>query len=139
MKATTSLKNDIIKDEGYRQFPYLCTSEKMTIAIGRNLDDVGLSEDEAVYLLENDLKRCIREANDIFSSFDSHNQTRKEVIINMLFNLGKTRFLGFVNTIQAFKDKDYMLTGSEMMDSKWYRKGGSRVARLVQEMKSGDK
>ncbi len=139
MKITTNLKNDIIKDEGFRQFPYLCTAEKMTIGIGRNLDDVGITEKEALYLLENDIEKSIKEAKEIFSCFDNHNQVRKEVIINMIFNLGKTRFLGFRKAIQAIKDNDYMLAGSEMMDSKWYNQVGSRAARLVQEMKSGDK
>jgi len=136
MKITTELKNALIKDEGYRQFPYMCTAEKLTIGIGRNLDDVGVTEDEAMYLLENDIEKSIEDAEDIFN-LNELSQVRQEVIINMIFNLGKTRFLKFSKTIQAIKDKDFNKAGSEMMDSKWYRQVGSRASRLIQEMKRG--
>ena len=138
MDITAELKKDLIKDEGFRQFPYMCKSEKLTIGIGRNIDDVGISENEANFLLENDIKRSIKDAESIFN-LNEMNQVRKEVIVNMIFNLGKTRFLTFKKTIQAIKDQDYMKAGSEMMDSKWFKQVGSRSSRLVQEMKSGER
>lgn len=50
---------DLKLDEGLRLKPYRDTVGKLTIGIGRNLDDVGISEAEAEYLLSNDLDRTI--------------------------------------------------------------------------------
>lgn len=53
------LINDLIRDEGLKLKPYRCTSNKLTIGIGRNLDDNGITEAEARYLLHNDLGRAV--------------------------------------------------------------------------------
>ena len=53
-----TLEEQLIRHEGYRQFPYNCSAGKRTIAIGRNLDDRGISEDEAKYMLRNDIVIC---------------------------------------------------------------------------------
>ena len=44
------------RHEGLKVFPYHCSQNKLTIGIGRNLDDKGISKDEAYYLLYNDIK-----------------------------------------------------------------------------------
>lgn len=41
----SSLQEQLIRDEGVRKFPYKDTVGKTTIGVGRNLDDVGLSQD----------------------------------------------------------------------------------------------
>ena len=41
--------------EGWRQLPYYDTRGKLTIAVGRNLTDRGLADDEIDYLFANDL------------------------------------------------------------------------------------
>ena len=56
-----TLEEQLIRHEGYRQFPYLCSAGKSTVAIGRNLDDRGISEEEAKYLLHNDITICKQE------------------------------------------------------------------------------
>lgn len=42
-------------DEGVREFPYTDTVGKLSIGVGRNLDDVGLRPDEIALMLENDI------------------------------------------------------------------------------------
>ena len=44
------------RHEGIRLFPYKCTADKLTIGIGRNLQDVGISEQEAETMLLNDIE-----------------------------------------------------------------------------------
>ena len=44
------LRAQLVLHEGSRLKPYRDTVGKLTIGIGRNLDDVGLSEDEVDYL-----------------------------------------------------------------------------------------
>ena len=49
------LRKQIIKDEGIELFPYMCSENKLTIGVGRNLESNGISEAEAMLLLENDI------------------------------------------------------------------------------------
>ena len=51
------LKQDLIRDEGERLKPYKCTAGKVTIGVGRNLDDVGISKWESRMMLDEDVKR----------------------------------------------------------------------------------
>ena len=53
-----ALKKQLIMHEGLKLTPYRCTADKLTIGVGRNLDDVGITQDEAEYLLDNDILHC---------------------------------------------------------------------------------
>ena len=48
------MKEQLLRHEGLRLKPYRCTAGKLTIGIGRNLDDCGISQKEAYALLDND-------------------------------------------------------------------------------------
>lgn len=135
-----SIKNltDMLKlHEGLMLKPYQCTAGKTTIGYGRNLDDMGITEDEAEALLENDIARVRRElaALDIGNGLDD---VRAAVIVDMCFNLGINRLLGFRNFISALRVKDFDRAAREMVDSKWYRQVGTRAKRLVKMMKTGE-
>ena len=52
------IKAQLVRHEGLRLKPYRCTAGKLTIGIGRNLDDCGISQTEAYLLLENDIRNC---------------------------------------------------------------------------------
>jgi lysozyme len=54
------IKAQLVRYEGLRLKPYRCTAGKLTIGIGRNLDDCGISQTEAYVLLENDIPRSGR-------------------------------------------------------------------------------
>ena len=54
------LKDLIIKHEGLRLFPYRCSAGKLSIGVGRNLDDVGITRDEAEFMLDGDIARSAR-------------------------------------------------------------------------------
>lgn len=124
-------------DEGLSLKPYRCTSDKLTIGYGRNLEDVGISEKEADYLLNNDVVDCIRLLQG-YAWFNSLNEARQYVIINMVFNLGLTRFLKFTETIKALKKQDYLKASLEMLDSQWAQQVKSRATRLSNIMCKGE-
>ncbi len=125
------------KDEGLRLFPYKCTAGKLTIGIGRNLEDVGITEDEAVVLLLNDIKKATIDSERIVKNFYNLDQVRQNVITNMMFNLGLTRFSKFTNTIKAINNFNFTKASEEMKDSSWFNQVGSRAIRLCEEMKTG--
>jgi len=116
----------ISKNEAIRLRPYTDTVGKLTIGIGRNLDDNGLSLDEVEYLLKNDIKRVKEELEDVFEDFYDLPENVRVVLIDMCFNLGISRFLGFKKMIQAVKDGDFKEAGRQAKDSKWCRQVGSR-------------
>lgn len=123
-------------DEGFRGKPYLDTVGKTTIGYGRNLDDNPLTKEEAGYLLKNDLKKVSYECCKL-PYFSELTIPRRAVIINMVFNLGMTRFKKFKKTNKALADKNYLLASIEMLDSKWARQVGDRATRLSEQMKNG--
>jgi len=53
------LQNTLEHHEGLRLKPYKDSVGKLTIGIGRNLDDVGISKSEALLLLQNDIDVAI--------------------------------------------------------------------------------
>jgi lysozyme len=55
------------RDEGVRLHPYTDTVGKLTIGVGRNLADMGISDAEATVLLQNDIDRTTVELNKNFA------------------------------------------------------------------------
>ncbi|WKZ32940.1 MAG: lysozyme [Thermodesulfobacteriota bacterium] len=131
-----TLKELLIKHEGLKLKPYRCTAGKLTIGVGRNLEDRGISNDEAMYMLENDIKETIRECQ-TFPWYESLDNVRKTVVASMVFNLGLSRFLGFKKTIAALEAGDYHAASAEMVLSAWFTQVGKRGPELVEMMRTG--
>ncbi len=137
-QSFTTVATSLIKQhEGLRLKPYQCTAGKLTIGYGRNLDDVGISEAEAEYLLEQDMKASIVQASN-FPFFIGLNDYRKAVIVDMIFNLGLTRFNQFKRMLNALQRHDYQQAATEMLDSRWAVQVGKRADRLAEIMRSGE-
>ena len=51
----------LIEEEGMKLKPYRCPAGKLTIGVGRNLEDKGLSNEEALFLLQNDIIEAVKE------------------------------------------------------------------------------
>lgn len=137
MSLSQILTEQLKRHEGIRNKPYKDTVGKLTIGIGRNLDDVGLSGDEIEYLLQNDIKRAIEDAKKAVKTFDSLTLSRQAVVANMVFNLGLSRFLGFKNTIAAIERGDYKKASEGMLASLWAKQVGKRATELAKLMEEG--
>lgn len=133
-----ALKALIIRHEGLVLKPYKDTVGKLTIGVGRNLDDVGISTIEANFLLDNDLARVISECRVQFKWFNDLDDARQNVICSMVFNLGLPRFLGFQKMLAAIEKKDWKAAADEMMMSRWAGQVGKRASELAQMMLDGD-
>jgi lysozyme len=117
------LRELIIKHEGLRLKPYRDTVGKLTIGVGRNLDDRGITQDEALSLLNNDLSVCVSELKN-YSWFISLNKIRQEVLIELVFNIGIARVLNFKKMISALSLQNYVLASRELLDSSWAKQVG---------------
>ena len=124
------LIEELKRDEGVRLKAYQDTVGIWTIGIGRNLQDIGVSMDEAEYMLANDIDVAVGELQRTFDWFEGLSDTRQRVCINMCFNLGLTRLLGFKKFLAAMAIGDWETAGIEMLDSKWSRQVGVRSTRL---------
>lgn len=127
----------IKKHEGLRLMPYKCTAGKLTIGYGRNIEDTGISEEEAEYLLESDIQQCFNYLQDKTDYFTGLCEPRQSVMVNMLFNLGWTRLSKFKNMIAALQAGDYKKASIEMLDSRWAKQVGKRSTELAAIMESG--
>lgn len=123
--------------EGVRRLPYVCSANKLTIGVGRNLEDRGLSEDEIELLFSNDVKIAENDARFLVPVFDKLCAERQAVILDMVFNLGRSRFAKFVKFIDALCDWDFDHASEEMLDSRWAKQVGKRAKRLAEIMKTG--
>lgn len=137
-KLLERIKEQLVRHEGLRIKPYRCTAGKLTIGIGRNLDDCGISQTEAYALLENDIQNCekhlLDEIPEIYNGLD---EVRKSVLLNMCFNLGIGGLLGFNNTLAFIAAGDWERAANGMLASKWAKQVGRRAIELSELMRKG--
>ena len=124
------LIEELKRDEGVVLTLYKCSAGKNTIGVGRNVDDRGITEDESDYLLGNDIDLCVDELENNFTWYKNLSDARQRVLVNMCFNLGLTRLLGFKKFLAALEAEDWDRAAEEMLDSKWAVQVGPRSTRL---------
>lgn len=117
----TALVQSIQGSEGLSLTPYRCPTGKLTIGYGRNLEEKGISKTEANLMLENDVLDINNVLFDTFDFYQSLNDARQNVLIEMVYNLGFNGFSKFKAFIQALKNNDFETASKEMLDSKWHR------------------
>jgi lysozyme len=120
-----------------RKFPYKCTGGKLTIGIGRNLDDRGITEEEADYLLSNDIDDFEDRLTREIPWMVGLDPIRQRVLIDMAFNLGVPGLLKFKRTLAAIRGKEYDRAAGMMLDSRWATQVGQRAKRLSHMMATG--
>lgn len=129
-----SIHDQLKAHEGVEKYPYTDTVGKLTIGVGRNLTDRGLSDDEVSYLLNNDIKLCEDELDVCMHRWRDLSENRRNVLIDMMFNLGRGRLLGFRKTIAAIESEDFRRAAHEMLSSKWAEQVGRRAVILSRMM-----
>lgn len=123
-----TLEEELIRDEGLRLRAYTCTRGYKTIGVGHRLHGAEASIDEitlkmAGEMLGSDITTCIGDLESIFGPrcLDEWNQDRQHALLNMAFQLGRTKFLGFKKMIAAVKRNDWKRARMECLDSKYAR------------------
>jgi lysozyme len=128
----------LILHEDCRLKPYKDTVGKWTIGVGRNISDNGITMREALFLLSNDIDTAVEDARALLDCWDDLDDVRQMVIVDMAFNLGRSRLAEFRRMLAAVEQRRYERAADEMVDSKWYRQVGSRGARLESMMRTGE-
>ncbi|WP_206613416.1 glycoside hydrolase family protein [Parahaliea mediterranea] len=126
MRHLTLAEALLKQHEGKRLHPYHCTADKLTIGYGRNLEDKGISDAEALYLLANDIAECEQDMA-TFSYWPALNDSQKAALIDMRYCLGAGGFRGFRNMHSALERGDYPAAAREVLDSKFARQVKGRA------------
>jgi lysozyme len=131
-----TIHDQLVLHEGLRLKPYRCTAGRLTIGVGRNLEDKGLTGAEALVLLEHDVAECERDL-ETFPWYPALDHVRQRVLIDMRFNMGPDRFRGFRQMLIALERGDFAEAAWQMLASKWAADVGDRATRLEKMMRTG--
>lgn len=136
-----SFESDLIKQikehEGLVLKPYKCTSNKLTIGYGHNLEDNGLSKTACELILFEDIDEAKKNLYAVFTKkfFENLSNNQKIALIDMMFNLGLSRFLTFKKFILAVKNKDFIKASAEIINSRAYQQNKYRYKKLSEQIK----
>ena len=111
-----------------------------TLGYGRCVEDgvgIGISDEEADFLLSNDIDRCNRELRAMFGWFEDLNEVRQEAIINLCFNMGLTKLRQFKMAIAAMEARDYERASDEFLDSLYAKQVGKRADEVAEMIRTG--
>lgn len=122
--------------EGVRLKPYYCTGGKLTVGVGRNLEDVGISRSEAQFMLENDIIRVMKQMDESIPFWRELSSVRQLVLLDMAFNLGVFGLTKFQNTLALLEAGEYEAASEEMLNSRWAEQVGQRALNLSLAMRT---
>lgn len=131
------LKAQLCSEEGRKNKVYTDGRGIPTIGIGRNLRDVGLSDDEIDYLFQNDEARIQHElAANLPWVFDL-DEVRLRTFYDLCFNMGIETLLTFSNTLALSRTGNWDSAADELQNSKWYLEVGDRGSKIVSMLRTG--
>ncbi len=133
------LKEQLKHHEGFVPHAYRDSRGYLTIGYGRLIDESlggGITREEADILLDNDIARARNEARQL-EWFDRLDSVRQDAILNMIFNMGMPRLLGFKKMISAIKSMDWDEAKRQAIDSQWAAQVGPRAETVTEQLRTG--
>lgn len=119
------------RHEGYRQFPYDDTRGILSVGYGRNMATVGISEEEAAYLLGNDIQLAANRLSRLMDCWSYLTDLRRAVLIDMAVNMGVWKLLKFKKMLAALRAGDYQEAAAQILDSEAAKQTGTRYKELA--------
>jgi len=132
----TDLQAMLVAQEGLRLKVYTDSLGIETIGVGRNLRDKGISEEEAVMLLNRDISDAIEDVMHVCSVYTQLSRPRQLVLVSMAFNLGRARLGKFVRFLAAVHLGQWDEAAEEMLQSIWAIQVGQRAVTLAKMMRT---
>lgn len=132
-----ALRLQLIRHEGLRLRPYKDSVGLTTIGVGRNLEHVGITREEAIYLLEHDIDTAVTACAERFQWFAGLDPIRQRALVDLCFNMGIGRLSEFKNTLRFFAEGNFDAAADNLMLSRWYTQVGSRGPRIVHMVRTG--
>ena len=137
------LLESVKKHEGYRNKVYLDTLGKRTVGVGHLCvedfweDDKEYEEKFLMEILQKDLQQAIRGARSLMEDHGCADidEQAEEILIEMVFQLGKNGVSKFRNMWKALAEKNYIGASYEMLDSRWSKQTPNRAKAMAKTMK----
>ena len=140
------LREEIARDEGVKYEIYLDHLGLPTFGIGHLVREsdpehgeaVGspISSERCVEAFDSDIETVLSDCNILYPDFEDLPEEVKQIIANMMFNLGRPRLSKFKGMKAGVDARDWERAADEMVDSSWYRQVTNRADRLVVRMRS---
>jgi len=141
---TERLREQLKYDEGVKYEIYLDHLGYPTCGIGHLILEgeaehgkaVGtkVSEERVNELFEKDLSVTVSECKKLYNNFSSLPEEVQEILVNMVFNLGRPRLSKFKKFNAAIAKNDWRTAALEGRDSVWYRQVTNRAERLMKRL-----
>ena len=138
------LLESVKKHEGYRNKVYLDTLGKRTVGVGHLCvedfweDDKEYDESFLMDILQKDLQEAIRGAKELMEEHGCADvdERAEEILIEMVFQLGRTGVSKFRNMWKALSEHNYVGASFEMLDSRWAKQTPNRAKNMADQMKA---
>ena len=131
------LRQQLVTHEGVELKPYRCTSDKLTIGVGRNIEDRGISHATAMQMLDEDIDICINELQQTLSYWNDLPSRVKEGLINLCFNMGISRLMAFKKTFAYLRSGDFSKAADELLLSRYANQVGQRAVDVANMIRDG--
>ena len=138
------LRKSITKHEGIRYEAYQDTLGNWTTGIGhlirpdeRYLINKTLTNEDVEVIFSTDLNIAINDARSIITE-SSIKEDAFEVLVEMCFQLGRTKVLKFKNMLHYLRHQYYVAASLEMLDSRWATQTLRRATDLSMRMRCGN-
>ena len=130
------IRKRLIDFEGLELKLYFCKSNKPTIGVGRNCLDNGITEEEAMYLLNNDISTVIKKLDKHWIAWRKFPIAAQYVCIDLVFNMGINSFMSFRHTRSYMELCEWEKAGDELLNSKYAEQVGRRALFNSEQLKS---
>lgn len=125
------------RHEGFRDKAYQDSEGIWTIGYGTNLQVLKIDEQLARRLMLDSVEDAASAARRFPEYHRMDTDARRNVFIEMVYNMGPSRVARFQKMLLAIREKDFDRAATEMLDSKWARQVGVRATRLSELMRHG--
>lgn len=133
---TAKLKEQLIKHEGLRLKPYVDTVGKITVGVGHNLTDLGLTATQVMSILDDDIKVATKLLDTELSWWISLDDVRQRALVDLAFNLGY-KLLGFKDTLIALRVNQWNNAADNLLKSVYAKQVGKRAVDLAYMIRTG--
>jgi lysozyme len=137
-KPSKELLESLKKHEGFRAEAYVDTTGHLTIGYGQVVGELKVTEKEAEKWLLDGIAAKTKELETFLAFRNIDSQVRKDVLIEMAYNLGVGGLMKFRNMWASIKAGDYEAASVHMLDSRWASQVKSRAHTLANRMKTGE-
>ena len=158
MLSLDEIKQRLVVHEGFRSKPYRCTANKLTIGIGRNIEDRPFTEDElqlvdkdymtkgitkaqAYAILARDVMQFDFELRQNIQFYERLDDERQYALLDMAFNMGignsKKGLLSFKKMLSYMGTGFYKQAAAECLNSKYGRELPTRAGRIARTIETG--